>query len=156
VNNEQDFMTNRFSQLLILGVACWPVVVSAGEHEQHANEIAGFFGLTHESNENGPAFGLEYERRISDTLGLGVLAEKTSGDINSWVYAVPFTIHAEEWKFTAALGIEEKHGHTENLIRIGVGHEFEMSELKITPSLSVDFVDSETIYILGVSFGIGF
>ena len=149
-------MMNDRSRLLVLVIALLPMAVIAGEHKQHANEIAGFLGLTHESNENGPAFGLEYERRISDKLGLGVLAEKTSGDINSWVYAVPITIHAEEWKFTVAPGIEEKHGHTENLIRIGVGHEFEMSELKITPSLSVDFVDSETIYILGVSFGIGF
>ncbi len=149
-------MMNYRAGLLMLGIACLPMAVSAGEHEQHANEIAGFFGLSHENNENAPAPGLEYERRISDKLGLGVLVEKTWGDIDSRVYAVPLTFHAEEWKFIVAPGIEAKHGHTENLIRVGVGHEFEMTEFKVTPSLSVDFVNSETIYVLGISFGIGF
>ncbi len=62
----------------------------------------------------------------------------------------------DEWKFIVAPGIEEKHGHTEDLLRVGVGLEFEMNEMKVTPSLNIDFVGSETIVILGISFGIGF
>ena len=142
--------------MLVLVVALLPMSAIAGEHEHPGNEIAAFAGLADEGGENALALGLEYERRINDVLGIGVLAEKTGGDINSWVYAVPITIHAEWWKLIVAPGIEEKHGHTESLIRIGVGREFEVSELKITPSLSIDFVDGETIYLLGVSFGIAF
>jgi hypothetical protein len=37
-----------------------------------------------------------------------------------------------------------------------VGHEFELGEAKAIPSLSVDFVDGEEVYVLGVSFGFGF
>lgn len=153
---KQRTTMNFCTRLLVLSIAYWPLTASAGEHEHKANEIAGFVGLAHEGSYYAPALGLEYERRISSMLGVGVLAEKTWGDIDSWVYAVPFNFHADEWKFIVAPGIEEKHGHTENLLRVGVGLEFEMNEMMVTPSLNFDFVGSETIVVLGVSFGIGF
>ena len=146
------------TRLLVLSIAYWPLTASAGEHEDEneANEIAGFVGIAHEHSDYAPALGLEYERRISSALGVGLLAEKTWGDIDSWVYAIPFTFHVDEWKYIVAPGIEEKHGHTENLLRVGVGLEFEMNEVKVTPGFNIDFVGSETIVVLGVSFGIGF
>lgn len=153
-------MMNRVASLLVFGILCWPMIISAaenaGEHEHAANEIAVFIGLTHERRENGAALGLEYERRIGDTLGMGLLAERTWGDFDFWVYAVPITFHADRWKFVIAPGIEESGDHTEKLVRVAVGYEFETSRAKVTPSLSVDFVDGEAVYVLGVAFGMGF
>ncbi len=127
------------------------------EHREHeANEIAVFIGLTHERRENGAALGLEYERRIDASLGIGVLAERTWGDFDFWVFAIPLTLHADRWKIVLAPGFEESGGRTEKLVRVAVGYEFETSKAKVTPSLSVDFVDGEAVFVLGVAFGRGF
>ena len=156
MNIERHTPMSCYTRLLVLCIAFWQMAASAAEQEHEANEIAGFVGLAHEHSDYAPALGLEYERRISATLGIGLLAERTLGDFDSWVYALPFTFHVDEWKFIVAPGIEEKHGHTEDLLRVGVGLEYEMNEIKVTPGFSVDFVNSETIYVLGISFGIGF
>ena len=125
-------------------------------HKHESNEIAVFIGLSHERRENGAALGLEYERRIDESLGIGVLAERTWGDFDFWVFAVPLTLHVDRWKLVLAPGVEESGGHTEKLVRVTVGYEFETSKTKVTPSLSVDFVDGDAVFVLGVAFGKGF
>ena len=143
----------------VLCSICWSATAYTAEEDHHkheSNEIAVFIGLTHERRENGAALGLEYERRIDETLGIGVIAERTWGDFDFWVFAVPLTLHVDRWKFVLAPGIEESGGQSENLVRIAVGYEFESSKAKVTPSLSVDFVDGEAVFVLGVAFGTGF
>ncbi len=132
---------------------CWIVPAGAQEHHLAENEIAVFVGIAQEGRDDGWAIGVEYERRIDESLGLGLLVEHTFGDFNTWVFAVPLTLHVEEWKFVLAPGIEEHNGRSENLVRIAVGYEFETSNVKMTPTLNVDFVDDETIFVLGVAFG---
>ena len=92
---KQRTTMNFCTRLLVLSIAYWPLTASAseGEGEHKANEIAGFIGIAHEHNDYAPALGLEYERRISSALGVGLLAEKAWGDIDSWVYAIPFIFH---------------------------------------------------------------
>ena len=100
--------------------------------------------------------GLEYERRINSTFGIGVLAEKTWSDFDIWVYAVPISLHVDRWKFAIAPGIEASHGHHENLARLSVGYAFEKKKVMITPTLNIDLVAGETIYVLGATFSKGF
>ena len=146
-------------------IFCWPMAGFAQEHgpatEHHAsghatNEIALSVGITHEHRDNAIALGVEYERRINSNFGIGSGAEQTFGDLDFWVYTVPFTFHADKWKFVVAPGIEESHGHTEELARLALGYEFETPGLNIVPTFSVDFVDSETFYIVGISLAKGF
>ena len=126
---------------------------SAQEHHLEENEIAVFVGIAHEGRDDGVAIGVEYERRIDESLGLGLLVEHTFGDLKTWVFAVPLTLHVEDWKFVLAPGIEDRDGRSENLVRIAVGYEFETSNVKMTPTVNVDFVDDETVFVLGVAFG---
>jgi hypothetical protein len=160
VHAEPRFGVRQLVRWLVLGIACFAVnanaAENASEHEHHANDIALFFGLAHEGRHDGPALGLEYERRLSPVLGIGVLAERTWGDFDFWVYAIPITLHADRWKFIVAPGIEESGGHTEKLLRFTVGYELQGSEIKVTPSISVDFVDDESVYVFGIAFGMGF
>ncbi len=131
---------------------CWIAPAGAQEHHLEENEISVFVGLANEGRDDGLAVGAEYERRIDESLGLGVLVEHTFGDFDTWVFAVPLTLHVEEWKFVLAAGIEDRDGRSENLVRIAVGYGVETSKLKMTPTLNVDFVDDETVFVLGVAF----
>ncbi len=132
-----------------------------GESSEHGdeskNEIAVFLGATHEGRrDNSGAVGLEYERRLNETLGIGVLAEFTAGDSGFWVYAIPVTFHSDRWKFVVAPGVEYADGQTEQLLRLGAGYELESGDVKITPSLNLDFVGGDVVLVVGVTFGIGF
>jgi len=129
-----------------------------GEHEYHPNLIAVFAGVTSEDRrENGFTLGIEYERRLTESFGIGALAERTFGDIDAWVYAVPFAYHAGPWKFMAAPGLEDADGESsEFLVRVGVEYGFEVGNWEIGPQVDVDFVDSEEVFVVGITFGRGF
>jgi len=146
---------------LLLSSLYWSVPGHAeddesAEHGKEAkNEIAVFVGLTHEGRrDNSAALGLEYERRLNEKFGVGALAEFTAGDADFWVYAIPLTLHVKRWKFVLAPGVEYNDGHTEKLIRLGTGYEFEPGSMKITPTFAVDFVGGDAVIIAGVTFGL--
>jgi len=126
-------------------------------HDFHPNLLALFVGVTYEgSSENDLALGIEYERRLNESFGVGVLAEHTFGDLDFWVYAVPFAYHTGRWKFYVAPGVEDgKHG-SESLVRLGGEYAFEVGAWEISPQLDVDFVDGDEVLVLGVTFGKGF
>ena len=52
---------------------CWIATAGAKEHDLEENEIAVFIGFAHEGRDDGVAIGVEYERRIDESLGLGLL-----------------------------------------------------------------------------------
>ncbi|MGI9342954.1 MAG: hypothetical protein ACR2QV_08885 [Gammaproteobacteria bacterium] len=147
---------------LLLSVLVLPLAAHAesehGDHEYHPNLFAVFAGVTSEDRrENGLTLGIEYERRLNKSFGIGALAERTFGDIDAWVFVVPFAYHRGPWKFMAGLGLEDADGHSnEALVRIGIEYGFEVGKWDIGPQLDVDFVDSEEVFIVGVTFGRGF
>jgi hypothetical protein len=127
-------------------------------HHFHKNELGVFTGLAHGGRrKNEPALGVEYERRINESFGIGALAEYTFGDADFLVVAVPFIFHINSWKLLVAPGVEDssKHG-TESLVRFGAGYGFKTGGWMITPQLNVDFVDGEDVWVFGVGFGKGF
>jgi len=125
-------------------------------HEYHPNLLGLFIGVTDEGREEALTIGVEYERRINKSFGIGVFAEHLFGDANFWVYGVPFAYHNGRWKLYIAPGVEDgKHG-SEFLARIGGEYAFEAGSWEISPQINLDFVDSEEIWVLGVVFGKGF
>ncbi len=127
-------------------------------HDFHPNVIAMFVGVTSEDRrEEAFTLGLEYERRLNRSFGLGVIAERASGDLDFWVFAVPFAWHNGPWKLYAAPGIEDSDAHgSEFLFRVGVEYGFEVGGFEISPQLDVDFVDGEEALVFGVTIGKGF
>lgn len=52
-------------------------------HGSHKSILSFIAGVTHAGRrENGPAFGVGYERLLSKSFSLGVLAEHTFGDVD--------------------------------------------------------------------------
>ena len=154
--------------LVVLFATCaLPVYAQTVEHESasvhhaahdfHPNFLGMFVGVTSEARrEKGIALGIEYERRLNKSFGIGLLAEYTSGDLDFWVYAVPFAYHTGRWKFYIAPGIEDGHDGSESLIRIGAEYAYEVGAWEISPQLDWDFVDGEQVFVLGVVLGKGF
>ena len=153
--------------LLLIVFGAPPAFAQAGEHELaedyeathdfHPNLLALFVGVTHEGrNENGLTLGIEYERRLNEFFGVGVLVEHSFGDLDFWVYAVPFAYHTGRWKFYIAPGVEDGDHGRESLVRLGGEYAYEVGAWEISPQLDVDFVDGDQVLVLGVSFGKGF
>jgi hypothetical protein len=127
-------------------------------HHFHKHELGVFAGITHGGRrKNEPAIGVEYERRINESFGIGALAEYTFGDADFLVVAVPFLFHINSWKLLVAPGVEHSSDHgNEALVRFGAGYGFKTGGWMITPQVNVDFVDGEDVWVFGVGFGKGF
>jgi hypothetical protein len=125
-------------------------------HDFHPNLIALFVGVTDEGRHEALALGIEYERRLNESFGVGLVAEHTFGDLDFWVYAVPFAYHTGPWKFYIAPGVEDGDHGSESLVRVGGEYAFEVGDWEISPQLDVDLVDGEEVFVLGVTFGKGF
>jgi hypothetical protein len=127
------------------------------EQDQHRNMVSVYVGVTSEDRrEKGLALGIEYERRLNESFGIGALAEHTFGDLDFWVYAVPFAYHTGRWKFLIAPGVEDGDLGSDFLVRVGGDYGFEVGRWEIAPGLDVDFVDGDQVFVLGVLFGRGF
>ncbi len=126
-------------------------------HEYEENIVGLFVGLAKEGRrENGFALGVEYEYRLNSQFGIGAIAEHTFGDIDAWVFAIPFAYHSGRWKMYMAPGLEDGDAGTESLVRIGAEYGFHRGKWEIAPQIDVDFVDGEEIFVIGVVFARGF
>jgi hypothetical protein len=115
-------------------------------------------GMTHGGRrKNAPALGLEYQRRLNDSFGVGGIIEYTGGDAEVWVAVIPFAYHTGRWKFYAGPGVENGHHGTEELVRLGGEYVFELSGgWEVAPQINVDFVDGEEAWVFGVLIARGF
>jgi len=127
-------------------------------HEFHKNVVSFFAGVSHSGRrENGGALGFGYDRLLTKSFSIGVLAEHTFGDADFTVYAVALSYRVDRWKFYIAPGIEDSDAHgTESLVRLAAEYAFEAGTWEISPQIAVDFVDGEEVLVLGVVFGKGF
>ncbi len=128
----------------------------AESHQYHPNMLGLFLGETFEGREEAFTIGLEYERRINKSFGVGAFAEYVSGDLDFWLYGVPFAYHTGPWKLYVAPGVEDGEHGSEFLVRVGGEYAFEVGEFEISPQLNLDFVDSEEVWVLGVVIGKSF
>jgi hypothetical protein len=146
----------------ILSFGIWSDVLLAESDESEggyeANLAGVFVGVTGENRrENGFTLALTYERRFSESFGVGVEAERVFGDLEFWLATVPFAYHYKAWKLFAGPGIEmPDDADNEFLVRIGGEYAFEAGRWEIAPVLAVDFVDSETEVVAGLGFLYGF
>ena len=149
-----------FPLLLVCFIlAATPVVAQDNENAEgeafEANSIEVFLGGTFDDGDSEASFGMSYERRLNESIGIGGIVEYTNG--REWVFAVPFTIHiTEPWKVVLAAGIEHEDGDNTFLTRVGTAYEFKFDGWSLAPEVNVDFVDGDVKTVLGVSFGFEF
>ena len=140
-----------------------PLVAMPAQGQEHHDEsgahypdnlLAVFVGrAADERRDRGVALGLEYERRLSERWGIGLIAERTFDDFDANIFALSFAFHNGPWKTYVAPGVEDGE---EPLLRLGIEYGFEVAGLEIAPQFDLDFVDGETVPVLGVVIGVGF
>lgn len=146
--------------LVVAAVCAIPSFAAAEEGTEHAHEpnyIAVFVGAaSEERRESGLALGIEYERRLNASLGVGAIVERTFGDIDATIYALPIAYHSGPWKLYAAPGTENGDAGNDALMRFGAEYGFEVNKWEIAPQLDIDFIDGDRVLVLGITFGIGY
>jgi len=158
----------QISTILTLLVFCGSLMIAAdatgqeiesnheGSHESHRNTMGLFIGETFEGRLEDFTLGVEYERHINESFGIGLVAEYVSDDLDVWVYAMPFAYHNGPWKLYAGPGVEDTEDGSEYLTRVGAEYAFEVGGLEIAPQVNVDFVDNEEVWVIGLFIGKGF
>ena len=135
--------------------ACSSVLAAGG-----AKHLPGIFiGATHAQDESEFTYGIEYEYKLSDQLGLGALYEKTPDahyeDGVSIKLAQLFYHPNQNIRLGIGIGKEKIHGshsYTKDLYRTGVSYEIFVGDFVVAPTVAVDFIDGEKAYVLGVAF----
>ena len=138
---------------------------SSHGHGFHKNVFGGYIGITGEDagrgdtgRERAITLGFEYERRFSESLGLGLAAERAYGELDFWVVTVPLVIHNGPWIWSVGPGIEipVHDGEDEFVFRVSGGYAFKRNGYEIAPKLGVDYVADEFIGLAGVVVAFGF
>lgn len=138
---------------------------SSHGHGHHKNAFGGYIGITGEDAGRGESgreraitVGFEYERRFSESWGLGIAAERAYGELDFWVVTVPLVYHKGPWVWSVGPGIEipVDDGEDEFVFRISGGYTFKRGGYEIAPKLGVDYVADEFIGLGGVVIGFGF
>jgi len=143
--------------ILLVALGCFTPTTFAETESDENNRLSILVGVTSETRrDNGLTLGLEYERRLDATLGVGLVAEHVFGDLDFSIFAVPLFFHTGRWKFLIAPGVEDSDLGTEFLLRIGGDYGFEVGRWEIAPGIDVDFVDGDVVPVIGVAIGRGF
>ena len=151
--------------LILLPFASQAIAEQTHGHDNkvHGPHIVEFFlGATsadhHGHTEQAGSLGASYRYAFNHTVSAGVLAEYTGGALDHWVVGIPFVFNLGHggWQGTLMPGAEITSSHEEALFRVGVGYEFELDGYALKPELNVDFVNGETVVVLGASIGFRF
>ncbi len=109
-------------------------------------------------------YGLEYEYRFNETIGAGVVYEKTEnahhGDGVSVGLAALYYHPYAGWRLGAGLGREKvhgSHGGYETLYRVGVAYDFHVGRFGIAPLVDYDMIEgANNVLVYGVAFMLAF
>lgn len=135
----------------------------------HDNHVAVFLGATHNLDHEQTDFtvGAEYERQLTDQLGLGVFAEEIFADNEETILGGLALYHLDAVRLFAGPGVvfakhstaghhDEDERKSELLLRVGCGYDFHADKYSVTPTLSIDYIDGDYAIVFGVGTGLGF
>ena len=83
------------------------------------------------------------------------MVERVFGDLDFWIYGVPFFYHTGSWKFLLAPGIEDGDLGTEFLLRVGGEYAFRVEGWEIGPGADIDLIDGDQVLVVGVAIARG-
>jgi len=123
------------------------------------HHISALTGTTY-TDEHGHAFtfGIDYEYRINDFLGVGIVAEYAFEDLDAYTYLLVADLHITP-KFIAQVGpgVEFHGGDKIAVGRLGLLYEFEINNFTLSPQLHYDYHhDHEDAVVAGIAVGFSF
>ena len=129
------------------------------------HHLAVFLGSGVESkpgrqDEQGFAFGVEYEFRFHERWGVGAVVEALGQDtVRNVLVVAPFSFHpGKGWRLVVGPGVEFTPTKDKFAVRLGTGYEFHISEhWTVAPEFFLDLIETgENTWVGGVAFGYGF
>ena len=109
-----------------------------------------------DGNFDGVIVGLEYERVLGGSFGIGAVVEYTGGSMDSLLVAMPLSYRRGQWRFQVAPGFADSYRGKDYVTRIGAGYEIGLDRWIISPNARIDFIDEREVVSFGVSFRAGF
>lgn len=130
------------------------------DHKAHPHHLSVLVGNTDLDNEgSGFTLGFDYEYRVNDVLGLGVVAEYARGDLEAWTYLLVADIHiTNQWILQVGPGTEHTDKHDLFVARFGTLYEFEFEGgWTLAPQIHYDYHDGgDDAIVYGVALGMAF
>lgn len=136
--------------LMLLTSPAW-----AGEG---ANHVEIFLGATTTHKVSYGTIGLEYERRLNNQFGVGVLLETVQTNPSETIVAALGYYHFNNpTKVFLGLGQESVSGHSESFVRYGIAYDFHVGKIYLTPAYCYDTIGSSgSANVFGLGIGVGF
>ena len=157
--------TLRRSVMTFLTVGIFGVSVAAKAEQAPSHEVHGPHHLSvlaggttiSAVDETATTLGIDYEYRVSDFVGLGVVAERAFGRIDSTTLLAVADLHlAKGLVVQTGPGIEFIDGEENFVARIGALYEFELGGgLTFSPQFHYD-ISKEDAVVFGAAIGLSF
>ena len=133
---------------------------ASAENHNGQHHLSVFVGGTHVLNHdlNGETLGLDYEYRVSELLGLGMVAEYAFEDIDATTLIAVADIHTP-FGLIAQIGpgVEFTEHGDRFLFRVGGLYEFEFASYTVSPQFHFDIAaNAEDSLVFGFAFGKNF
>lgn len=156
------------------------IAFSSFGNESHSLKhhiVGGFIGVTDNEEEKETSYGIEYEYRYNQQWGVGLVYEVTpefhahhyedhvnephslsdsahsneKDDVS--VYLLSAYYHIGAIRLGLGYGKEDiDGGDNQDLFRVSAAYDFHLNEnLGLAPTISIDTVDSEQIYVYGLT-----
>lgn len=153
---------NKTSKLCAaLFLSCASMICYAAGDAKHIPGI--FIGATNFESETDFTFGLEYEFKLTKTIGFGGVWERTieghDGDGVNVIVGSLFYHPSDQWRFGVGFGEEQIRGKKpkdKDLWRLSATYEYPMDNMIIAPTLALDFIDGDTAKVAGVAILVPF
>ncbi len=135
-----------------------------GGHEFHRNHFAVFLGSTeaeeHHGEKGDPDFtiGLDYERRLTKLVGVGVMFDWVAEGNREWLAGVFTFLHVYKGaKIQLAPSVHRvrEEGDTEFLFRAAFAWDFHVGKISLSPYAAYDFTEGQDFTLLGLAIGTG-
>lgn len=123
------------------------------------HHLSALIGTTY-TKECGNAFtlGFDYEYRLSDFLGVGMVAEYAADDLDAYTYLLVADLHVtHNFIVQVGPGVEFHGSHKMEVGRLGMLYEFEWAGFTVSPQLHYDYHrNHKSAVVAGLAIGISF
>ena len=152
-----------------LVLAAMPALAEEVHHPEHEvwkinpNHLSAVLAGTFVEGESAGTFGVDYEYRSSEFLGLGFVAERAFEPVNATTVLAVADLHI--WRGLAVQtgpGVEwidrddGEDDETLFVFRLGALYEFEGNGYTVSPQLHLDFTREETSVVVALALGFNF
>jgi hypothetical protein len=128
-----------------------------GADHAHHNHIALFGGATIHDGHFYPSLGLDYEYLFHEKAGAVGLAEVVLADHTETIIGAGPAFHPiPAVKIAAIPALVMADGENAFLLRGNLEYAIHAGPLTVSPSVSVDYVHEEVLYVAGLAVGMGF